>query len=282
MAAGALADGTRAVSPSRSDRLSRRIAAAFILIPFGLGLTWAGGWPFAIMLVAFAGLLGWEWARLCGVLNSRPQSWTLPAGLMVLVTAAAALQSPLPVALAGLLFAAALLVTHARPFGAQRAGWMAAGVLTILPAGLGLLWMRSLGPDGMALIFWLMLAVWVTDTGAYAVGRTIGGPRLAPRISPSKTWSGLAGGLTAAWLFGGLTAMVLTGAAFLPAAAAGLIIGVAGGLGDLFESHLKRTFKVKDSGGLIPGHGGAMDRLDSLLAAAPVTALLYLTGWQWL
>ncbi len=282
MAGGTLGDGMSLASPSQNDRLSRRVAAAIVLGPLGLGLTWAGGWPFAVMIAAFAGLLGWEWARLCRVLNGGPTGWALPTGLVLLIFAAAATEWFQAAGMAGAGLAAALLITHVKSHGAQRAGWLALGVAAILPAGLGLLWLRTLEPGGMALIFWLMLAVWVTDTGAYAVGRSIGGPLLAPRISPSKTWAGLIGGLTAAFLIGGLAAMTLTGSAFFPAAAAGLIIGIASGLGDLFESHLKRTFKVKDSGGLIPGHGGVMDRLDSLLAAAPVTALLYLAGWQWL
>jgi phosphatidate cytidylyltransferase len=281
MAGGALGDGMSLASPPQNDRLSRRVAAAFVLIPLVLGLTWAGGWSFAIMIAGFAGLLGWEWARLCGVLNVGPVGWLLPAGLALLMFVAAD-NWFLPAAAGGAGLAIALLLLHTKRCGAQRAGWLALGVAAILPAGLALLWLRTEAHGGMALIFWLMLVVWVTDTGAYAVGRSIGGPLLAQRISPSKTWAGLIGGLTAAFLAGGLAAMVLTGKAFYPAATAGLIIGVASGLGDLFESYLKRTFKVKDSGGLIPGHGGVMDRLDSLLAAAPVTAVLYLAGWQWL
>lgn len=282
MADGALGDGMSVASPPRSDRLSTRLAAAVVLVPLGLGATWAGGWAYAAMIIAFAGLLGWEWARLCGVLKGRRLGWALAAGLMVLTTVAGLSDGRLAAGIAGILLAAALFAVHARAFGTRKAGWLALGVLAILPAGLALLWMRALEADGMVLIFWLLLVVWVTDSGAYVVGRTVGGPLLAPGISPSKTWAGLVGGLAAACLVGGMAASALSGAAFLPAAVAGLIVGIACGLGDLFESHLKRTFKVKDSGGLIPGHGGVMDRLDSVLAAAPITAFLYLAGWQWL
>jgi len=271
-----------ATSPAPSDRLSRRLMTASVLVPLGLGLTWAGGWAFAVMITAFAGLLGREWARLCGMLHGRLSGWSLPAGLVLLTIAAEIEHRYLAAGMAGVGLAIALLAMHARPFGSRRAGWLALGVVAILPAGLSLLWLRALDPDGMALILWLMLVVWMTDSAAYAVGRSIGGPRLAPRISPSKTWAGLAGGLSAATLTGGLAATALTGSPFGPAALTGLVIGIACSLGDLFESHLKRTFRVKDSGGLIPGHGGVMDRLDSLLAAAPVTAILYLAEWQWL
>ncbi|MCB9930069.1 MAG: phosphatidate cytidylyltransferase [Alphaproteobacteria bacterium] len=272
----------RIASPPQSDRLSRRLAAAAVLVPLGLGLTWAGGWAFAAMIIGFAGLMGREWSRICGFLDGRVGGWALPVGLVLLMVAAEADHRYLAAGMVGVGLAIALLIMHAGSAGSKRAGWLAVGVAGILPAGLSLLWMRGLEPDGMALIFWVMLVVWVTDSAAYAVGRSVGGPRLAPRISPAKTWSGLLGGLAAATLVGGLAAMILTGGAFGPAALAGLAVGIAGGLGDLFESHLKRQFKVKDSGGLIPGHGGVMDRLDSLLAAAPVTAALNLAGWHWL
>ena len=166
--------------------------------------------------------------------------------------------------------------------GSRCALWFALGVFAILPAGLSLVWMRALEPEGLGLICWVMAVVWVADSAAYGVGRTIGGPLLAPRISPSKTWSGLVGGLVGACLIGGLVAMLLGHGGFALAALAGLLVGGASGLGDLFESYFKRRFKAKDSGGLIPGHGGVLDRLDSLLAAAPVTAVLYLAGWRWL
>ena len=282
MAAAWLGDGMSIASPPGSDRLSRRLAAAAVLVPLVLGLTWAGGWAFAAMIVGFAALLGREWARLCGALDGRWSGWALPAGLVLLIAGAEAESRPFEAAMVGVGLAIGLLILYAKDLGANRAGWLALGVAAILPAGLALLWMRALEPQGMTLIFWLMLVVWMTDTGAYAVGRAVGGPLLAPRISPSKTWAGLAGGLASASAAGGVAAMLLGTGAFAPAAAAGLIVGVGGVLGDLFESHVKRHFKVKDSGGLIPGHGGAMDRLDSLLAAAPVTAGLYLTGWQWL
>ena len=282
MAGGWLADSMNASSPAPSDSLSRRLMAASVLVPLGLGLTWAGGWAFAAMIIAFAGLLGREWARLCGVLQGGLTGWSLPAGVALLMIAAEVEHRHLAAGMVGVGLIIALLMMHAKPFGSRRAGWLALGVVAILPAGLSLLWLRSVEQDGMAIIFWLMLVVWVTDSAAYAAGRSIGGPRLAPRISPSKTWAGLVGGLTAATLVGGLAATALTGSAFGPAALTGLAIGIACSLGDLFESYLKRTFRVKDSGGLIPGHGGVMDRLGSLLAAAPVTAILYLVEWQWL
>ncbi len=265
----------------RDDRLSRRLAAASVLVPATLLLTWVGGWPFFILIIACAGLLAREWARLCGA-PSVPAGWFLAGGIMLLITAAVVEHRHLAAGMAGFGLAIGVMILTAKKLGAKRAGWLAVGVAAILPAGLSLVWMRSLEPEGLALILWVMAVVWAADSGAYAVGRTVGGPRLAPRISPTKTWSGLAGGLVAAGLIGGVVALLLGDGAFALAAIAGMLVGAASGLGDLFESHVKRTFKAKDSGGLIPGHGGVLDRLDSLLAAAPVTAALYLAGWRWL
>jgi len=123
------------------------------------------------------------------------------------------------------------------------------------------------------LILFLLLTVWANDIGAFVVGRGLGGPRLAPSISPAKTWAGFWGGITAAGLVGGLVALVAGAQAPLAAVVLGAVLAVVGQGGDLFESAIKRRYKVKDSGQLIPGHGGLLDRIDGLVAAAPVLAL---------
>jgi phosphatidate cytidylyltransferase len=120
---------------------------------------------------------------------------------------------------------------------------------------------------------WLLLVVWTTDIGAYFAGRSIGGPKLAPRISPGKTWAGLVGGMAAAGLVGGLLT-ALAGAGFWLAAGLGALLAAVAQAGDLFESRLKRHAGVKDSGHLIPGHGGLLDRIDGLVFAAPTFALV--------
>jgi phosphatidate cytidylyltransferase len=141
---------------------------------------------------------------------------------------------------------------------------------------MALIFLRQQEPDnfGLLLAFWALALVWATDIGAYFSGRAIGGPKLAPRVSPSKTWAGLGGGVLAALVLG----FVLHRFAGLPiqlAAASGLL-AVAAQLGDLLESAMKRRAGVKDSGSLLPGHGGVMDRLDGVATAAPLAALLYL------
>ncbi len=153
--------------------------------------------------------------------------------------------------------------------------WHAGGVLYIGIAAVALVAMRELlhAPFGTEVVLGLFLAVWATDTGALVFGRLIGGPKLAPAISPAKTWAGtICGSLSGATVYA-LYIAVLSFNVVLGFLFALVLSAVAHG-GDLFESYVKRRFGTKDSGGLIPGHGGALDRLDSTFAAAPVMALL--------
>lgn len=168
---------------------------------------------------------------------------------------------------------------------------------------LAMLWLRlESGPYGLALFLFLLLSIWATDIGAYAAGKSIGGPKLAPRISPKKTWAGLIGGMVASATLGGLFGAAQSGdwlpgwlvppaatdvphdvslAAILAYAAIGAVLAVAGQAGDLFESYMKRRVDVKDSSRLIPGHGGILDRIDGLLFAAPLYALFEMTAGEW-
>jgi phosphatidate cytidylyltransferase len=153
-----------------------------------------------------------------------------------------------------------------------------AGLAYIALAGASLLWLRDDPHAGRADVLFLLLTVWAGDIGAYLAGRWFGGPRLAPHISPGKTWSGALGGLLAAIAAGLLVAhLVSVGADTWRAALVAAILGIVAQAGDLLESFVKRRLEVKDSGHLIPGHGGLFDRLDGVLAAAPVAALLALT-----
>ncbi len=175
--------------------------------------------------------------------------------------------------------AAVLLVAEwARLCRHAGAGWMlAGGTIWIVLAAAALLWLRADPAAGRANLLFLMLLIWASDIGAYLVGRLIGGPRLAPLISPGKTWSGAAGGIAAALAVGWGAAWLLpAGSGFARVAAVALVLCVIGQLGDLTESWAKRCFGVKDSGTLIPGHGGLLDRLDALIAVAPCAALLAL------
>ncbi len=149
----------------------------------------------------------------------------------------------------------------------------AAGVLyTGLPA-VALLWIRGDEPMGFLAVLFILIVVWTTDTAAFIAGRAIGGPRLAPRISPNKTWAGLAGGIVASALASVVFGLA-TGLPVAKLALSGLLMGLVAQGGDLMESALKRACGVKDASNLIPGHGGFMDRMDGVVAAAIAAALV--------
>jgi len=263
------------------SQLRQRVLAVAVMVPMALLLTWIGDLSFDLMIIFCAGLLAREWARLCGVLPAMPLGWALMASVSAILLGLAG-GWMVPGLVVTLLGTAGLAWVAARRVGHTTAIWFGCGLLAIVPAGIAMIWLRSEAEHGFAVVVWLFLVIWATDTAAFFVGRAIGGPLLAPTISPGKTWAGLAGGLLGAAVAGGIAASLLGTTPGGIGMGIGLIVGVAAGLGDLFESHMKRRFSIKDSGGLIPGHGGALDRLDSLLAAAPVAAALYIAGWRWL
>lgn len=158
--------------------------------------------------------------------------------------------------------------------GPRRALWIAGGVLY---AGLLLaatLLLRADPAFGLTAILLVFAVVWSTDIAGYFVGRAIGGRKLAPHISPGKTWAGAIGGAVAAVLAAAAVAALTPSAAVLPLAALGLLLSIASQGGDLFESFIKRHFGAKDAGFLIPGHGGVMDRVDGFCAAVVLAALI--------
>ena len=156
------------------------------------------------------------------------------------------------------------------------AGWYLGGAAYALAAALSLLWIRDRGDNGVALVLWVFIVVWSTDIGAYFTGRAIGGPKLAPAISPGKTWAGFYGGIAIATLCAGAWA-VLEGLPLVVLLLAPLFAAASQG-GDLFESWMKRRAGVKDSGRWLPGHGGVFDRVDGLLPVAILTAIAVVAG----
>ena len=169
-----------------------------------------------------------------------------------------------------------------RMVGSWGFAWKLYGFFYCLLPAISLLWIRERAEfegigSGFDLLIWVFLVVWSTDIGAYFAGRTIGGPKLAPSISPNKTIAGLVGGVLAATILAGLWVYaVKLPAILLPIAAP---LAVAAQLGDLFESGLKRKAGVKDSGTWLPGHGGLLDRLDGLVPVSVLTAAIMLAGW---
>ncbi|MEX0693419.1 MAG: phosphatidate cytidylyltransferase [Rhodospirillales bacterium] len=153
--------------------------------------------------------------------------------------------------------------------------WLIIGAAYVsIPCGI-LIWLRADATPGMITIFWLFAVVWSADSAAYLFGRAIGGPKLAPRISPKKTWAGFIGGVGFASIVGGSFALFWDGA---PATVAlwACVVAIFSQAGDLFESFVKRHFGVKDSSRLIPGHGGLLDRVDALVSGAVALAAMKL------
>ncbi len=250
---------------NRWSDLGLRVTSALILAPIALFCVWYGGLAWQLLLMLAVAGLGWEWARLVRPMARAPDA--APAIMIAtLVATIAVARASLPLGFA--------VMAAGTAWWAWRGRWFAAfGIPYAALASLSLLWLRLYAPDGLFATLFLVLVVWSTDIGAYVCGRICGGARMAPRISPGKTWSGAAGGIAVACLIGGLLAARGHGFAIaaLPAA---MLLSVCAQAGDLFESAIKRHLGVKDSGGTIPGHGGLFDRLDGFLLAAPMAGLL--------
>ncbi len=264
----------QSLDASKSDVLRLRILSASVLAPLAIVAAWLGGTLLAALTLVGAGLMGWEWGRLTdrGQFGRRG---ALVAATEIVGVAVAILGAPV-LALGVLLAGAVARVAWPEPERSNASLWAGIGTLWIGAACVGLLWLAADPAAGRATILWLFGVVWGTDSAAYLVGRWAGGPRLAPRWSPKKTWSGALGGLVAAGLVGAITAKILGFSMLSPVLWLSMGLSVAVQAGDLAESAAKRRFGVKDTSGLIPGHGGLLDRLDGMLAALAVVALMTL------
>ncbi len=264
-------------SGNPAGALRLRVLSAVVLAPVGLAAAWFGPPLLSIIVILAAGLMAWEWGWLC---RSRGSG----GGPIVTSAVVAVVASVLAAALGASLAALAIAV-----LGSVAVGFVGRGGGALL-VGLGVLWIAlpciallwlAFDPDpraGRATILWILFVVWATDIGAFAAGRTIGGPRLAPRLSPNKTWSGVLGGGVCAAAAGAVTALLVGSDPVVAIALLSAALAVVAQSGDLAESVAKRHFGVKDSSHLIPGHGGLLDRLDGMLAVIPAVALLSLFG----
>lgn len=246
--------------------LGVRAAASAVLIPVVLGCVWWGGIPFEVFLLILAGLMIWEWCRLVFSDDERVvQVLVFAVGCAASIAGA---KSGAP-----LLAACAMMVTGVVSIGLAvlRGGvslWRLCGVPYLILPVLALYYLRTEPLLGVVAIIWLLMVVWSTDTFAYFAGRLIGGPKLSPRFSPKKTWSGLLSGMVGAAISATIVAYWADLPGLLWAGGLGAVAAAISQVGDIFESACKRHFNVKDSGTLIPGHGGILDRVDGLLFAA--------------
>jgi phosphatidate cytidylyltransferase len=257
--------------PPKWRDLSLRVASAIVLIPIVLGVTWVGSIWFALLVAAMAGFMAIEWAKL--VHDSRP----IQVALHVAAGVAAALL-PAFAGLAVTLWTIAILLAASiidqRLTRAPHSFWSLAGIPYICLSALAFILLRNDAQYGLLAIYWLLLVVWGADTLAYFAGRTIGGPKLLPAISPRKTWAGLGGAVAGGALCSGLFSWGAGLSGVLWLCGVGALVAIVEQAGDFFESALKRRAGVKDSSALIPGHGGMLDRVDGLVAAGIFAAVV--------
>lgn len=249
---------------SGSSELGLRVASGVAMGLAAIGLTVWGGWPYALVWALLAAAVAWEWQRITG-------GDAALAGTAAAAAAAAALGlAAYPADWRGIAF----VVLALAPVGLARAkGLVATGQIYALALGVAAILCRGAEPDGAVLVFWLFAVVWGTDICAYFTGRRLGGPKLWPKVSPKKTWSGAIGGLVGGVLLGSLLLWAAEVPPRWPHVMLSIAFSVLTQLGDLYESALKRRFGAKDSGQLIPGHGGVMDRLDGYIFAVVFAAL---------
>lgn len=255
-----------------AHELRLRIASGIVMMAVALAALWFGGVAFWALASLLAILMMAEWATMAQAPRWQQLLATVVVGALMLSSLSfadpikmATIASRLIAQTVDLTGLAAILVAVVS-FRAR----LGAGVLYAVFPAVALIYLREQPGQGFALALWTLVVVWATDIGAFFAGRAIGGPKIAPSISPSKTWAGLAGGMVGALIFGAAVAFAFGfGTPFL---IAGAPLAVAAQAGDFFESWLKRRSGVKDSGTLLPGHGGVLDRLDGVVPVALLVA----------
>jgi phosphatidate cytidylyltransferase len=280
---------SEAAAPRKNADLPTRFAAGVVMIAVATLVIYLGGWWFRAFALAAAAVMLFEW----GDMHRVPRLWNwigvllLAANLLIVAELlypvgdvdtmddggeliVAIFQERIDQSWKGIAAAAGLGVLLGLVSRRRAMGWGYVYIAAPAFALVALSWLD------FALVFWVMVVTWATDIFAYFAGRSVGGPKLAPRMSPNKTWAGLIGGMAGAGVCGWLTAwgFGLEG----PFLFLGAPMGAVAQAGDLYESWVKRRAGVKDSGTILPGHGGVLDRLDGLLAVALVTLALLMAG----
>ncbi len=251
--------------PASSGALAKRLLSAAILMPVVIYCIHLGGSAFAAMIAFASVIMLFEWSRMVERRVFSSGFYTLVAGAAIAMFFAArgSYDAAVFAACVGGL-AAAWLARRQSGIGI----WVGAAVFYVVIPCIALVWLRLDAPSARAMTFLLFAVVWAADTGAFIFGKLIGGPKISHALSPSKTWAGIGGGVLGGCLLGAVSGAILFGP---PAAILYFFIGGALGaasvVGDLFESAIKRYFGLKDISGLIPGHGGALDRLDGMIFA---------------
>ncbi len=249
------------------SELQLRVNSALALVTLTLSLTYAGPSTFAALILFFATLMSWEWGR---VVRGRGVDKIFIVQTAAIMAAGFLTLGKYPVLAIALIVIStyAIFWLHNSSGAKCDPWWSAAGVYYAGFPAIALIAIREDPEYGFYAIIYLFLVVWCSDTGAYFTGRFIGGPKLAPSISPNKTWSGLVGGAIAAFTAGSVFGWCLGHTSIVMIGILSVLLALISQAGDLGELALKRFFGVKHSSELIPGHGGVLDRLDGLVFAA--------------
>ncbi len=257
--------GTQPSTQAGNSSLKLRVMSAAVLAPVVLGLVWWGGLPFLMLLAIVGPIMVSEWASLVAPEgDARLERWGVSLAVLVILAGLGLGDLMLGIILSLMIIVMVAAAAIWRGTPVMRPFWGAAYVGMAI---LAFAWLRTDPAYGLISLVWLLGIVWATDICAYFAGRTIGGPKMAPRLSPNKTWSGLTGGVAGAVLVGVLVALWIETNAVLLGLTSGAL-ALLSQAGDVTESSLKRRAGVKDSGALIPGHGGILDRVDGLMFAA--------------
>ncbi len=255
--------------PKKSG-LMLRVVSALVMLPIAIFIILQGGIIYSLFVALLTVLILYEWNGICeGKVFNAAFVFQGILSLMLIY----AIHTGQYFTLYAYLVPAALLVVSCLYYKIKLHFALMGLAYALLPA-VSLIWLRQYSDQGGWIVLWLMIIVWSMDTGAYFAGKNIGGPKMAPRISPNKTWAGLIGGAVVAVIMGLITAFYFNfDYGWMPLAAAAGVLAIWSQIGDLAESAVKRHFNVKDSGAIIPGHGGIMDRVDGIVFAAPAVAL---------
>jgi len=263
--------------PNRSH-IKARIISAAVLAPVVIGVIFLGSPWFDALIVLAVALMGFEWGRMAFA-GPRIQVFffSCALALVALLTGTSSGGTAVLVMIGGAVAVSVSLLLCGR----NQVLLSVIAFCGIGATGVGLIWLRGLPEIGIELLIWLLVTVWATDTGAYFSGKTIGGPKLAPQISPGKTWAGLIGGVVLAAAWGAAFASFSEIGSPFALALVSAVLALFAQAGDLSVSVAKRRFAVKDAGRLIPGHGGLLDRADGLIGTAPlVAAMMALLGGE--
>lgn len=260
--------------PASSGTLLQRVLSAVVLIPIVLAAVHFGGRLFAGVVAFVCIVMIFEWTRMVERREFSASFYALALGAALAMFAASSGAYAYAVTLCAIAGVAAWIL-------AKRSGglgfWPALAAPYLIAPSIALLWLRLDAENARALTYLLFITVWAADTGAFFLGKFIGGPKISYALSPSKTWAGIGGGVIGGGLIGIAAAYYVFGpGSLIFSVAAGGALGAASVLGDLAESAFKRNFGVKDISGFIPGHGGALDRLDGMIfATIAMTGVLF-------